>query len=77
MFVSDTGSKKIVIGWNDTLGAWTISGQTPENEEIIRFISQSDVSSPVKAFWSYLSNGTENEIISAPLMHVKGNEKLK
>ena len=71
IFISD-GSKKIVIRWNDTIGAWTISGQTPQTGEIIRFMSQSDVSNPVNAFWSYLPNGTQNEMISAPLLNVKG-----
>ena len=70
IFISDNGSKKIILRWNDTFRAWTISGQTSKNVEIIRFMSKSDVSNPVKAIWWYLPNGTENERISAPLMYV-------
>ena len=71
-YISDNASKQLVLRWDATLNAWTISGQTPQNEETIRFIAKSDVSNPVDAIWGYLPNGIENEMISAPLMHLKG-----
>ena len=72
-FVS--GNETIVIRWNVTLGAWTISGKTSQNEEIVRFISRSDVPSPVDVTsWIYLSNGNENETVNAPLIHINGKK---
>ena len=71
-FVARNGNKNIVIRWSVIHGGWTISGETSQTE-IVRFISRSDVSSPVDVIsWIYLPNGTINEMVAAPLMYVNG-----